>query len=163
MSQLCQAGCVQESELTTRRVCSEMHQCILRLISMSELALCLEVLCVAEWSISFKLVLCVAEWSISFKLVDRCSTCYKNAIRQVQLLLPFEPRIFKYLMHIYMYFNDTFPYQGNSHVSHNRNQTNVTIMGKKTSRSLHQFGVCVVRLVLACSVFGEAECKRILL
>ena len=50
-----------------------------------------------------------------------------------------------------------FKNQGNSHVSHNRNQTNITIMRKKTLHPLHQFGICVVRLVLACTVFGESR------
>ena len=152
-SQLRQAGWVHVSELTTRCICSEMHQCTLRLLSMYELTLCLE-------------VLCVGEWSISFKLVDRWGTCYKNAIRQVQLSLPIETQIFKYLMHIHTSTCISMTYfknRGNSHVSHNQNQTNITIMRKKTSHPLHQFGVCVVRLVLACTVFGEAECKRILL
>ena len=53
--QLRQAGRVHASELTNRRVCSELRQCALRLISMYELTLCLEVFCVSEWSTSFKL------------------------------------------------------------------------------------------------------------
>ena len=118
---------------------------ILRLIGMYELTLCLKVY--------------VGEWSISFKLVDQCGTCYKNAIRQVQLSLSIETRIFKYLMHIYTYFNDIF--------QESRKQScfaqSKPIMQKKTLHPLHQFGVCVVHLVLACTVFGETECKWILL
>ena len=48
-SQLRQAGCVRaSSELMSQCVCSEMRQCALRLISMYDLALCVEVLCVGE-------------------------------------------------------------------------------------------------------------------
>ena len=56
MSQLRQAGCIRASELTSQCVCSEMHQCTLRLISMYGLALCVEKLCVGECSTSLKLV-----------------------------------------------------------------------------------------------------------
>ena len=47
-SQLHQAGCVRVSELTSQCVCSDMHQCALRLISMYDLALCVAVLCVTQ-------------------------------------------------------------------------------------------------------------------
>ena len=57
----------------------------------------------------------------------------KNALGQLQLSLPIETQIFIYLMYIYMYFNDICHKQGNSHVSHNQNQANITIMRKKTS------------------------------
>ena len=50
MSQMRQVRCVHASELTSIHVCSEMHQCTLRLvpISMYELTLCLEGLPVAS-------------------------------------------------------------------------------------------------------------------
>ena len=87
----------------------------------TKIYLCLEVLCVSEWST--KLQTGGLVWHM----------LKKNAMRQVQLSLPIETRIFKYPMHIYMYFDDIFKNQGNSHVSHNWNQANITIMQKKTS------------------------------
>ena len=44
-----------------------------------------------------------------------------------------DTRIFKYLTHIYIYFDEIVKNRGNSHVSHNQNQANITIMQKKTS------------------------------
>ena len=99
-----------------------MRQCTIRFISMYELTLCLE-------------VLCVSEWSTSFNLVDRRGTCSKKlyAKRQVQLSLATETQILKYPIHIYMFLITYFTNQGNSHISQNWNQANATIMRKKTS------------------------------
>ena len=109
-SQLRQAGCVRaSSELMSWCVCYEMRQCALRLISMYDLTLCVEVLCVGEWSTSLKLV----DWPGAIWRKFRCKT--PSATFATCILI----------MH--------FTNQGNSHILHNQNQANVTITWKGTS------------------------------
>ena len=109
MSQLRQAGCISASELTSQCVCSEMHQCTLRLISMYGLALCVEKLCVGEWSTSLKLV----DWPGASCRKFRCKM----------------PTATFATCSLITYFTN----RGNSTVLHNQNQADVTIMWKKTS------------------------------
>ena len=111
-SQLCQAGCVRaSSELMSWSMCYEMHQCALRLIrfSMYDLTLCVEVLCVGEWSTSLKLV----DWPGAIWRKFRCKTPSATFATCISI------------MH--------FTNQGNSHILHNQNQANVTITWKGTS------------------------------
>ena len=109
MSQLRQAGCIRASELTSQCVCSEMHQCTLRLISMYGLALCVEKLCVGECSTSLKLV----DWPGASCRKFRCKM----------------PTATFATCSLITYFTN----RGNSTVLHNQNQAEVTIMWKKTS------------------------------
>ena len=111
-SQLCQAGCVRaSSELMSWSMCYEMHQCALRLIrfSMYDLTLCVEVLCVGEWSTSLKLV----DWPGASCRKFRCKM----------------PTATFATCSLITYFTN----RGNSTVLHNQNQAEVTIMWKKTS------------------------------
>ena len=109
-SQLRQAGCVRaSSELMSWCVCYEMCQCALRLISMHDLTLCVEVLCVSEWSTSLKLV----DWPGAIWRKFRCKTPSATFATCISIT----------------YFTN----QGNSHILHNQNQANVTIIWKETS------------------------------
>ena len=128
MSQLCQAGCVRvSSELMSRCVCSEMRQCALRLISMYDLALCVE-------------VLCASEWSTSLKLVDQPGASW----RKFRCKMP--SATFATCISITYFTN-----QGNSHVLHNQNQTNVTIMRRETSLTAWQSTSKIEPLIGTCS------------
>ena len=109
-SQLRQAGCIHaSSELMSWCMCYEMCQCALRLISMYDLTLCVEVLCVGEWSTSLKLV----DWPGAIWRKFRCKTPSATFATCISI----------------MYFTN----QGNSHILHNQNQANVTIIWKETS------------------------------
>ena len=87
----------------------EMRQCALRLISMYDLTLCVEVLCVGEWSTSLKLV----DWPGASCRKFRCKM----------------PTATFATCSLITYFTN----RGNSTVLHNQNQAEVTIMWKKTS------------------------------
>ena len=110
-SQLRQAGCVRaSSELMSWCVCYEMHQCALRLISMYDLTLCVEVLCVSEWSTRLKLV----DWPGAIWRKFRCKTPSATFATCISIT----------------YFTN----QGNSHILHNQNQRNNNMEGNITHK-----------------------------
>ena len=94
---------------------------------MYDLALCVE-------------VLCAGEWSTSLKLVDQPGTSW----RKFRCKTP--GATFATCISITYFTN-----QGNSHVLHNQNQANVTIMRRETSLTAWQSTSKIEPLIGTCS------------